>query len=87
MAHHKSAIKRIKQTVKKQERNKSERTKIKNVVRAFRAEAEAQGPEAGELLRNAISVINKAASKGIIPARRASRKVSRLTKRLNSIQA
>lgn len=86
MAFHKSAIKRIKQTAKKQERNRSERTKVKTAVRNF-SDALTKGEDSQEKLLNAVSVLNKAASKGIIPAKRASRKVSRLTKRLNAAQA
>ncbi|MFA5625231.1 MAG: 30S ribosomal protein S20 [Bradymonadales bacterium] len=83
MAFHKSAIKRIKQTAKKQERNRSERTKVKNAVRGFN-DAVASGENSQEKLLHAISTLNKAASKGVIPTKRASRKVSRLTKRLNA---
>ena len=39
----------------------------------------------GEVLKNAIKTIDKAASKGIIPKRRASRKISRLMKLANTV--
>ena len=82
MAHHKSAIKRIRQTVIKTERNRSGRTKVKNSIRAFR-EACADGSNTAEKLNSTISSIAKAASKGFIPAKRASRKISRIAKLAN----
>ncbi len=82
MAHHKSAIKRIRQTAVKTERNRAGRTKIKNTVRAFR-EACADGSNTAEQLSNAIANIAKAGSKGIIPAKRAARKISRIAKLAN----
>lgn len=83
MAHHKSAIKRIRQTEIRTERNRSVRTRVKNVVRDFRDAVNTNDAEAAELLRKAIVTISTASSKGVIPAKRASRKISRLTKQLN----
>lgn len=83
MAHHKSAIKRIRQTEIRTERNRSVRTRVKNVVRDFRDAVNTNDAEAAELLRKAIITISTASSKGAIPAKRASRKISRLTKQLN----
>ena len=87
MAHHKSALKRIRQTEVRTERNRAGRSKVKHAVRAFR-EAVAKKDEGLEASLNAtIAMLNKAASKGIIPAKRASRKISRLTRLLNASQA
>ena len=86
MAHHKSAIKRIRQTITRAERNRSGRTKVKNTIRAFREACEAKTNTADQL-NNAISVVAAAASKGFIPAKRASRKISRLAKAANRAQA
>ena len=86
MAHHKSAIKRIRQTITRAERNRSGRTKVKNTVRASREACDAKNTPADQL-GNAISVIDAAASKGFIPAKRASRKISRLAKAANRAQA
>lgn len=82
MAHHKSAIKRIRQTETRTERNRSGRSKIKNVVRAYR-EAVAANTNTDEQLSNAIATIAKAGSKGLIPAKRAARKISRIAKLAN----
>ncbi len=86
MAHHKSAIKRIRQTITRAERNRSGRTKVKNTIRAFREACDAKTNTADQL-NNAISVVAAAASKGFIPAKRASRKISRLAKAANRAQA
>lgn len=78
MANHKSAIKRIKQNERRRIRNKAVRTRVKNVTKALR-EAVAANTDVEAKLREAIQVIDRAASKGVIPKRRASRKISRLT--------
>ncbi len=83
MAHHKSALKRIKQNAKRQERNKAVRTRVKNVVKNVRVAAANEDENIQVVLNDAISNIAKAASKGVIPARRANRKISRLTKLVN----
>lgn len=87
MAHHKSAIKRIRQTAIKTERNRAGRTRVKSVVRDFRNAVTTNDVEASELLRKAIITISAAGSKGVIPAKRASRKIARLTKQLNQALA
>jgi len=83
VAHHKSALKRIKQNAKRQERNKAVRTRVKNVVKNVRVAAANEDENIQVVLNDAISNIAKAASKGVIPARRANRKISRLTKLVN----
>lgn len=86
MAHHKSAMKRIRQTAVRTERNRAGRSKVKHAVRNFR-EAVANNAEGLEdTLKKTVAELNKAASKGVIPAKRASRKISRLTRLLNSAQ-
>lgn len=81
MAHHKSAIKRIRQTISRAERNRSGRSKVKTSIRAFR-EALAADPKSADL-SSTVAVIAKAGSDGFIPAKRASRKISRIMKAAN----
>ena len=83
MARHKSAQKRARQDLKRREHNRTIRGKTRSVVKTLRSEIEsgAQGLEAK--LREAEGALRRAASKGIIPKRRASRLVSRLTKASN----
>ena len=81
MANHKSAKKRIKQTIKRTERNRWYRTRIKNITKAVRTAV-----EAGDLQKaqEAFKVANKSlhhfVSKGILKKNTAARKVSRLNK-------
>ena len=87
MAHHKSALKRIRQTAIRTERNRAGRSRVKHTVRAFREAVEAKEGDLNASLSATIATLSKAASKGIIPAKRASRKIGRLTRLLNASQA
>jgi small subunit ribosomal protein S20 len=88
MAHHKSAKKRIKQTIKRTERNRYYRTRLKNIVKAVRKAAEAGDKAAAqEALKVANKKIHAMVSKGFLKKQTASRKVSRLHKLVNSIEA
>lgn len=87
MAHHKSAMKRIRQTAIRTEKNRAGRSKLKHAVRDFRMAASENAEGLNDSLNQTISILNKAASKGIIPAKRASRKISRLTRLANASQA
>lgn len=86
LANHKSALKRIRQTVGRRARNVHFKTFMRNRVRRVR-EAVAAGDtsRAQDLLRVAISAIDHVASKGVIHSNTASRKVSRLSKLVFSL--
>ena len=84
MANHKSALKRIRQNTKRNERNKSFRTLVKTVTKKVTAEAEAGNKEQALLeLKRAEKVIAKVGGKGIFHPRAASRKISSLTRLVN----
>ena len=84
MANHKSALKRIRQNTKRNERNKSFRTLVKTVTKKVTAEAEAGNKEqALSELKKAEKVIAKVGGKGILHPRAASRKISSLTRLVN----
>ncbi|HML78932.1 30S ribosomal protein S20 [Geobacter sulfurreducens] len=86
MAHHKSALKRIKQTKKKYLRNKHIRSTLRTFIKRVREAVEAKNADqARQALLAAIPVIDKAASKGVIHTSNASRNVSRLTKLVNTL--
>ena len=88
MANHKSALKRARQNDIRRLRNKAVRTRVKSLVKDVRLAATQNSPEdAGKTLNTAKSVIDKAAKKGVIKKRTASRKISRLTKQLNKMSA
>ena len=81
MANHKSAIKRARQNEIRRSRNKSTKTKIKNIVKTYQlASKETPGEKANEKLNQAKSIIDRAAQKGVIHKKTAARKISRLTK-------
>ncbi|QOR61843.1 30S ribosomal protein S20 [Sulfurovum sp. ST-21] len=88
MAHHKSAKKRILQTAKRTERNRYYRTRIKNIVKAVHeAVAAADKEAAAEAFKIANKQIHSLVSKGFIKKQTAARKVSRLHKMVNNIEA
>jgi len=86
LANHKSAMKRNRQNQLQRLRNRSNKTKMKGVVKKVLAALELKsGEQAQEALKTAIPVIQKTAVKGSIHKKNASRKVSRLTKRVNAL--
>ncbi len=88
MAHHKSAKKRIKQTVKRTERNRYYRTRMKNIVKAVRVAVEEGNKEkAVEAFKVANKQLHHFVSKGFLKKQTASRKVSRLNKLVNNMDA
>lgn len=88
MANHKSAEKRNRQAQVRRLRNRANRSKMKNVVKDLNDAIDAGSSEqAKEALQVAIPVIAKTASKGTIHKKNASRKISRLTKRVNALEA
>lgn len=86
MANHKSALKRIKQNEKKNQRNKHVRSTLRTFIKRVREAVEGKDAAiAKEALAAAIPVIDGAASKGVIHSANASRSVSRLTKLVNTL--
>jgi len=86
VANSKSAEKRIRQNARRRERNRSIRSRVRTVTKAFEEAVEAGNVEqAQEEYSRAVSALDRAASKGIIPNSRASRKKSRLALRLEKI--
>lgn len=77
MANHKSAEKRARQSEKRRARNRHVNSGVKTAVKAFR---QAPAEERESALRRAESVIRRAASKGVLSKKQASRRVSRLAK-------
>ena len=84
MANHKSAAKRAKQNETRRMRNKSVKTSMKTSIKKVLAAKESGSEETTTLLNQAKSVIAKAAKKGVIHQNNAARKISRLSKNINS---
>ncbi len=88
MANHKSAIKRIRQTITRNARNTARRTQVKNVTKKVLAAVESNNKEEAEnQLKLAAKTISKIASKGALHKRAASRKISGLSKKVHQISA
>jgi len=88
VANHKSAEKRNRQAQASRLRNRINRSKMKTVIRSLNDAIESGSIEdAKAALDLAVPVIAKTASKGTIHKKNASRKISRLTKRVNALEA
>ncbi|MFW6323938.1 MAG: 30S ribosomal protein S20 [Desulfovibrionales bacterium] len=86
MANHKSAIKRHRQSLKARMRNKAVRTRVRNVIKSVNAAVQENDKDrAADALKQATSILDKAATKRVIHANNASRNISRLTKSVNSL--
>ena len=80
MANVASAEKRNRQRLKRRERNLYHLTTMRTYVKRVRAALDAKdGGKAKEALAQAAKIIDKAAQKGVIDKKTASRKISRLT--------
>ena len=84
MATHKSAKKRAKQSQVRRLRNKSIKTTLKSLEKKLKAAKEANSDDQNAIMRQTQSALHKAAKKGIIHKKTASRKISRLFKFMNA---
>ena len=86
MANIKSAKKRILVAQRNADRNKAIRSRVKTYVKKVDAAIAAGDAEAAKAcLTQAISEIDKAASKGVFHKNTSSRKISRLTQAVNKM--
>lgn len=84
MANHKSALKRSRQSQVRRLRNRANTSRMKTAIKAVDAAiADKLVDEAQAALQAAIPIIDRVAVKGTLHKKNASRKVSRLTKRVN----
>jgi small subunit ribosomal protein S20 len=83
MAHHQSAIKRIRTSTKQRLVNRQYRSKLHTLVKAVRsAKKKKEGEEA---LAEALPYLDKMASKSIIHKNKAANQKSKLTKFVNQL--
>ncbi|MEQ1645171.1 MAG: 30S ribosomal protein S20 [Pyrinomonadaceae bacterium] len=86
MANHKSAEKRVRQNAKRNEINRSNRSKLRTSIKKLRTSVAASDKTGSlELLNPTVSLIDKAVNKGIIHKNTAARYKSRLTKHVNDL--
>jgi small subunit ribosomal protein S20 len=74
-----SAEKRNRQRIKRRARNLFHLTTMRTYTKRVRAAIEAKDGKVGDVLKAAVQIIDKAAQKGVIDKKAASRKISRLT--------
>ncbi len=84
---HPSALKRQRQNQKRREHNRLIKSRVRTVVKKALDAIAASDPNAAETsLREAISTLAKAGSKGTIHRNTVSRKISRLSSRLHKVR-
>jgi small subunit ribosomal protein S20 len=83
MANRKSALKRIRTSEKRHDRNQAVKSATRTFVKKARTTITRSPAESTEDLRAAVSALDRAAKKGVIHKNNASRRKSRLMKLLN----
>lgn len=87
MANHKSALKRIRSSEKRRQRNRVVRGSTRSAVRRARATIGGKDMAVAEVaVHDAVSALDKAAAKGVIHKNNAARRKSRLMRQLNRAQ-
>ena len=82
MANTKSAIKRIRQSEKRSQRNRTVRTRVRSAIKTARTAVTTAGGDAATAVGQAIRALDKAVTKGVIHRNTASRKKSLLARKL-----
>ena len=85
---HPSAIKRARQNARRNERNAALRSALRTAVKKVLVAVErADTTAAQDELPQAVRVLGKATTKGIVHKNYAARKISRLTRKVNTLVA
>lgn len=88
MANTRSALKRVRTSQKRRERNQSIKSRVRTMVRTFEeAVVSGESTVAAERFAQASSALDRAVSKGIVHKNMAARKKSRMASRLTSLSA
>jgi small subunit ribosomal protein S20 len=88
MAHHPSAKKRIRQAVKRAEINRSRTSRIRTYIKKVeQAVASGDAGAAQSALRAAEPEIRRGVNKGVLKLNTASRRISRLSKKVNQMSS
>ncbi len=83
MPRHQSAIKRARQNEKRRQRNQSQRSKMKTLIKNTLETTDKE--EAEEAFKEASSYLDKMASKGLVHQNYAARKKSKLATHVNNL--
>jgi small subunit ribosomal protein S20 len=88
LANIKSAMKKNRQRIKREARNRSQKSEMRSAVKKVRAAITAKNASAAKsLLGPAVRLLDRAGRKGLIEPSAASRVVSRLTIAVNGLTA
>lgn len=86
MANTRSAKKRVRQSLKRRDRNRSHRSSMRTAIKELRtAVASGETQKAQELLPGTLGTVDSMATKGIIHRNAAARTKSRLTRAVNGL--
>jgi small subunit ribosomal protein S20 len=83
----KSVLKRAAQSIQRAAVNRSNRTRVRSIIRSLRGAIAAKDSAAGKQLRETISAIDRAVTKGVLEKNTANRYKSRLSTACNTLQA
>jgi small subunit ribosomal protein S20 len=87
VAHSLSAKKRVRQNAKRRMINRARRSQVRTLVKRFEATVDqGDAKAAAEQLQGVVQKLDKVASRSTMHKKTASRKRSRLTKRLNALK-
>ncbi|MEF3255559.1 MAG: 30S ribosomal protein S20 [Deferribacterales bacterium] len=88
MAHTASARKRIRQSEKRNLRNKAYKSRMKTFIKKFEEALKSSDLQKAEMaFIDAQSIIAKTASKGVIHKNNAARRISRLAEKFNAVKS
>ncbi len=86
MATHASALKRARQSEARRRRNAVTKSTLRTSAKKVLAAVEAKKPqEAKKALAEAVPIIQKASSRGVMHRKNAARKISRLARKVNGL--
>ncbi len=85
MANTKSAIKRMKQSEQRRQRNRAARTAIRSSLKAARTAVSGKSPDSKATVQEAIRTLDRAVSRGVMHRNTAARKKSALARSLNAL--
>lgn len=84
---HKSAIKRHRQSVKRQARNQTIRIRVRHTVRELRETIAKKDVATAEAkLRSVTATVQKAVTKGVLHRNNADRRISRLSRQIAALR-
>jgi small subunit ribosomal protein S20 len=88
MAHHKSALKRVRQNIKRRARNRHQRSTLRTTLKGYHELLDAKDAETAEKQFPSVQkVLDKAVTKGVLHRNTAARYKSRLVAALKKVQA